>query len=174
MSSDVDSDLPLAIHELDSLSDRAAAVLGFALLDAALERLARRILVNPDDDLFGGSGILGTASGKMDALFQFGFLPTEIYEDLTLLRRIRNVFAHESESGLTFESEAVAQRISNLRFAKRWLEKWRPREAELPVTVGVLRTINYSAKNAFIVTVGQIVIQLDITEITRIVPASEW
>ena len=84
MSSNDNSELFRAIAELDSLSDRAAPVLGFALIDAALERLARRIIVNPDDELFSGSGFLGTASDKVEALYQFGYLPTVLYQDLTL------------------------------------------------------------------------------------------
>ena len=80
-----------ALRELFSLSDRASGILALALIDDELERFACRVMVDPDDDTF-GSGILGTASEKMDALFQFGFLPKEIFHDLTLLRRIRNVF----------------------------------------------------------------------------------
>ena len=174
MTPDDTSKLLRAIVELDSLSDRAAAVLGFALIDAALERLARRIIADPDDDLFGTSGFLGSASEKVEALFQFGFLPTEIYQDLTLLRRIRNEFSHRSEPGLTFDSVEIAQRIEHLHFAKRYFEIMEPREAEFPFLVDLLRNIGNSAKEEFTVTCSQIVLMLDGIQVTRIVPRARW
>ena len=50
-----------AFGELKDLPDRAAAVLGFALVDAALRRFAQDLVAEPSDDLFGGHGILGTS-----------------------------------------------------------------------------------------------------------------
>jgi len=174
MSSDDTSELIQAITELDSLSDRAAAVLGFALVDAALERFARRILADPSDNLFGGSGFLGTASEKVEALFQFGYLPTEIYQDLTLLRRIRNEFSHRSDPGLTFDSAEIAKRIEALQYAKRSLRTLEPDEAEIPFTVHMLRTIKDSAKREFTVTAIRIVFRLDTLVVTKVVPDSQW
>jgi len=104
-----------AFKEVETLSDRAAAVLGFALLEEALERLARQVMVKPKSEHFGGLGFLSSASARINALYQFGVLPAEIFEDLTLLRQIRNDFSHGAKAGLTFDSPQIVKRAEQLR-----------------------------------------------------------
>lgn len=52
------SEIEAGIAELESLSDRAATVLGFALFDAVLERWARRVVAEPSDEIFTRKGFL--------------------------------------------------------------------------------------------------------------------
>ena len=63
-----------SIIELDSISDRASAVLGFAMVDDELERVARRVMINPKKGHFSSFGFLSSAASKAEALYQFGIL----------------------------------------------------------------------------------------------------
>jgi DNA-binding MltR family transcriptional regulator len=96
-------------------SDRAAAVLGPAYVDAALERLFRaRLTEGASDDLFKYGGPLGDFSGRIEMAYALGWIPTSLRVDLHIMRRIRNDFAHASDHRLSFESDSVQQRTLHL------------------------------------------------------------
>ena len=106
-------------------SDRAIAILGFAILDDGLSSLIDSVIVRTSNraqkDLL--SGFLSTPAAKTEMLFRFGILPRLTYEDLTLMRGIRNKFAHSSTPGLGFNSVAdLTARLSSVQKMVDFLE----------------------------------------------------
>jgi hypothetical protein len=66
-------------------SDRAAALLGAAYVEAALERLFRaRLAVDASDDLFTHRGPLGDFAGKINLAYSLGWIPESLKHDLHL------------------------------------------------------------------------------------------
>lgn len=78
-------------------SDRAVAILAAAYLDSFLENYLRSTLVESKttDKLFVGFGPLATFSGKSDVAFSIGLFPEHTHNDLGIVRKIRNAFAHD-------------------------------------------------------------------------------
>jgi hypothetical protein len=61
----------------------------------------------------GGNATLGTLSNRISAAYFLGLITKDEYHDLTLMRRIRNDFAHEVET--TFDTPSVVDRCRLLR-----------------------------------------------------------
>ena len=96
-------------------SDRACAVLGFATLDALVERVLRAWLhPNIPEELFEGSGALSTSIAKIDMAYSLGLISENERRDLHLLRKIRNEFAHAFDHDLVFSTPAISNRLSAL------------------------------------------------------------
>ena len=60
----------------------------------------------------GGNAPLGTLSSRISAAYFLGLVTKDEYHDLTLMRRIRNDFAHEVET--TFDTPSVVDRCKLL------------------------------------------------------------
>ncbi len=105
------------LAEFKKESDRAAVILVAALLDAALESLIRHSLVpNPcrEDELFDSPNApLSFFSARISFAHRLGLVSRKLSRDLHLIRKIRNVFAHDVQ-GCTFENGAVQSRIDEL------------------------------------------------------------
>ena len=107
------------VETLRKESDRACGVLGAALLDAMLEQFFRQIMIeSAPDHLFEGTGPLATFSAKIDLAYNLGFISPEEHNEFTIVRRIRNDFAHAVDHELNFERPPVSNRAENLRFAE--------------------------------------------------------
>lgn len=109
--------------ELMKDSDRATAVLGFAWIEDSLEELLSLSIVPPNnrqtrDHLFGPLGPFNTTYAKTEILFRFGLLPQIIYEDLNVLRQIRNQFGHSAAPGMRFDSPGIRDKTSLLRLSE--------------------------------------------------------
>lgn len=102
--------------EFQGASDRAAAIVGAAILDAHLRilfeaRISREIT---KAELFDGTNApLHTLSGKTNLALALGMISTREHRNLTLIRRIRNIFAHQI-GGVSFESAEISSRCSEL------------------------------------------------------------
>jgi mannitol operon repressor len=109
----------LIIDAIREESDRAAAVLGAATVDALLSELLVRAM-KPDSSkkLFESNGAFATFSAKIEAAYAFGLIGTLEYRDLHLVRKIRNDFAHAFNHELSFETEAIANRTRELSLLK--------------------------------------------------------
>ena len=80
-------------------SDRSAGILCASFLEAQIKD---RIIDFFADDktsnqLFYNNGPLSTFSNLIDMLFFLGFLTKDMRSDLTLIRKVRNYFAHHPE-----------------------------------------------------------------------------
>lgn len=117
--------------ELLSQSDRGAAVLGGAYIDAdlgeALKSKLRDLNLSNKETLhkrlFRHNGPLSTFSARIDMAFALYLIGEKTRHDLDIIRGIRNDFAHDLEvgspdKGLTFLSQPVADRCNNLWFPK--------------------------------------------------------
>jgi len=96
-------------------SDRAVAILATSYLEVLLEKLLRtRLIESPKvNDLFTGNGPLASLSARIDICYALGLMPDHVLHDLTLIRRIRNYFAHHLNEA-SFQDQAVINRCSEL------------------------------------------------------------
>jgi hypothetical protein len=92
-------------------SDRAAAVLGAAWLDVQLKRRIELLLVDDRKamaPLFAGLGPLSTFSARIRVAYGLGIVSRASFADLQLIKKIRNLFAHDLH-GLSFSDDEIAK-----------------------------------------------------------------
>lgn len=102
-------------------TDRAAAVLGGAYLDAALERLLKKVMAGSPamaTRLLDQQQPLGTFGARTLAALAFGYLSEDEFHDLDIIRKIRNEFAHRVH-GLRFADSPVSDWTASLRHGAR-------------------------------------------------------
>jgi DNA-binding MltR family transcriptional regulator len=100
---------------LQEESDRACAVLGAAMLDEVLGYLIQSAMAEEaPQSLFEGYGPIASFSARIDISLGLGLISRDERHDLHLIRKIRNAFAHDTDHGLSFASEAIAQRVAEL------------------------------------------------------------
>jgi DNA-binding MltR family transcriptional regulator len=104
----------------DGESDRSVVILAGSFLEQVLEKyLLKKFVDSPSvTKLFTGYSPLATFAAKIDIAFAIGLLPVHVYEDLKVIKKLRNIFAHEADV-LNFESSRVCDICSNLQIAKR-------------------------------------------------------
>lgn len=119
------------IHNLDiesffsrfaTESDRAAAVLGAALLDERLKNMFFSRLAAKQESLLGKMGPLSTFSSRINLAFALCWIDAETENDLNIIRDVRNDFAHHLDHGLSFETQSIADRCNNLQSAVAYLD----------------------------------------------------
>lgn len=107
-------------------SDRGAAIVGAALLeDALVTKLKNSMSLEQMSqkqvkDVFDLNGPLSNFSAKISIAFAFGLIDKKTFDDLQIVRKLRNKFAHSSTE-LSFDDEEVKSQINNMftfRFAK--------------------------------------------------------
>ena len=103
-------------------SDRACAVLGAALLDSRLENLFQRRLRSSRDELLSSTGPIGAFSARIKLARSLEWISSEVYDDLTQIRSIRNVFAHDADHELSFANQSIADKCHNLRVAQTLID----------------------------------------------------
>jgi DNA-binding MltR family transcriptional regulator len=105
--------------EFETESDRAAAILAGAYLDARLSETLQEFLVDDPEtlQLLSENGPLGTFGARSHLAFSLGFLRLSSRKDLKLIGRIRNRFAHE-EGNLTFSSSPIREWCHDLNVVK--------------------------------------------------------
>jgi len=110
------------IKNLMAESDRGAALVGLAYLDALLGRLfeAKMLKGTSANRLLNYPGAFSTASARTDAAYSLGWISVETYRDLVTLRKIRNRFAH-AHNALTFSDVDVQTQCASLRLPKEAL-----------------------------------------------------
>ncbi len=116
------SDLDAFDSRLHGESDRGAALIAAALLDAQLESLFRRRLKHHQDRLLGIDGALATFANRTRVARALEWIDTETEHDLDLIRNIRNKFAHSFEQDLTFENVEVQGWCSSLLLIQTYLK----------------------------------------------------
>lgn len=128
------ADVKLILDGLDSETDRAAALVSAALLDTALERLIRHSLKRKDSELnnqlFQQRGPLGDFYSKIIVASAFGVISEALAGELTIVRNIRNVFAHAT-TNLLFATPQIKNEIKRSRLLKVINEKV-PQETRSP------------------------------------------
>ncbi|MGD8389187.1 MAG: MltR family transcriptional regulator [Desulfobacteraceae bacterium] len=147
------------LAEVNSESDRAAAILAAAAIDQRLTRLLVNLFgaeTSQSTSLFRPDDPLGSLSAKIEILFRIGIIGTDLHRELHLLRKLRNKFAH-SEELISFEKSPIRDFAAELNI----LDKIRDNpELNLPKE-------NYSARERFIFSVIKILIYLEFLIETR-------
>lgn len=103
-------------------TDRACAVLGAAFLDAHLEDVFRRRLSGSVNKILGQSGPLGSFGARVDVASALRWIDDDTHNDLTMIRRIRNAFAHSFDHDLSFRDPSVSSRCNELRSSSAFFD----------------------------------------------------
>ncbi len=123
MPSDVASSILSFIQKFVGESDRGTAVLVGCDLDVRLEALILAVLDQDTlaqskckEELFDSDRVLGTFSAKTLFSYAMGLIGRHIYDDVTLIRKVRNDFGHSMEYS-NFSHEKIANRCKLLKLA---------------------------------------------------------
>ena len=118
------------LFNLDHREARTIAILGGTFLEMALEHILRAYFPEDEkevDNLFDYNQPLGTFSGKISMAFCLGLIDKLIKDDLTLVRKIRNEFAHELFAN--FDNAKISSWCNELKFHKVFLMTEPPKDA---------------------------------------------
>jgi mannitol operon repressor len=103
-------DFSAFLKEFQSESDRGAALVGAALIDHKLADTLRAFMVRgkvADELIDGGTAPLGTFSARTKATFALGLINRHEMNECTLIRKVRNEFAHRKH-GTTFKDPVIS------------------------------------------------------------------
>jgi hypothetical protein len=112
---------------------RGAVLVGAARVDAALERLLQAALLPPagrNDSLFQADRPLGSFGARIGLAHRLGLIETPVERALHTLRRVRNAFAHSSDSA-SLADPAHAGRLAQAYQDGRANPLWAPLESVL-------------------------------------------
>jgi hypothetical protein len=118
-----------AIAEINSQSDRGAAIAGTAYLDILLRDVLERHMRKDEcfqNEIFQNRGSLEDFSAKIKIAFAFKLIGSGAYLDLGALREIRNAFAHSADA-FTFDREDIAKLCLGLWFPRNISYENRPK-----------------------------------------------
>lgn len=104
------------LSELGEETDRGACLVGASYIDEELEEIISAFTIDRIDpeELFGGPAApISTFSSKSLVAYSLGLITETEYSEITLIRRIRNEFAHSWED-IDFETESISNRVDNL------------------------------------------------------------
>jgi hypothetical protein len=99
-----------------SESDRAAVILGAARIDLGLYHVLQHVMLpntSKSDDLLEGDSPLSTFSARINICHRLGLIDAKLTRSLHLIRKIRNIFAHET-SGSSLNSGSHRDRVREL------------------------------------------------------------
>ncbi len=85
------------LHKLNKESDRGAVLISGIILDERLKNILTSFLLRhktSEELLEGFNAPLGTFSARISACFALGRIQKNEFEELNLIRKIRNEFAH--------------------------------------------------------------------------------
>lgn len=124
----------LFMAEFEKETDRAAGIVGAAILDSALESALKSYLVKSthpkNDSLFDGPNApLSSFSSKIDMMLRLGLISERMAKALHIVRRLRNNFAHDIVN-CDFKNQQIVSLIHELTTLifknKRKYEEVRP------------------------------------------------
>lgn len=111
-------DLAAFLSELQQETDRGLPLVGAALVDEKLLRTLEAFFVKSgkcaDRLLTSGNAPLSSFSARTDACHALGLIDEFEYSEISLIRKIRNEFAH-SKHGTSFESEKISGLCTSLK-----------------------------------------------------------
>lgn len=110
-------------------SERESVVLVGSILDEMLRRLLEKSLLNTAggvlaDAFESSNGPFSSFSNKITVCYLTGLISKKMYDDLNLIRKIRNTFAHNIFQ-CSFEMDEIKNQVSRLYFITHSLfEEW--------------------------------------------------
>ena len=87
---------------------RGAVLVGVSQVDTALERLLQAVLLptaGHSDSLFQADRPLGSFRARISQAHRLGLIETPVEQALHTLRRVRNAYAHSSDSASLTSTE---------------------------------------------------------------------
>jgi DNA-binding MltR family transcriptional regulator len=112
------------LEEFQNESPRAAAIIGAAFLDEQLRKLLVSFLVDRKravDELIGNENRsnrpLSAFSARIRAAYCLGLISKDERDDLHMIRRIRNRFAHRLHD-LSFDDKEIVDRCNSLEIPR--------------------------------------------------------
>lgn len=109
-------DLSEFLNEFNKESNRGAALNAAAVLDDWLENILRSFFADNKSGkelISGFNAPLGTFAAKVAAAHALGLLQDNEFQEITLVRKIRNEFGH-SWRCVSFESEKIVALVNQL------------------------------------------------------------
>lgn len=105
-------------------SDRDVAIVAACLIDSLLERLLKSYFIKNSgvNNLFENEHILQTYHAKVNIAHFSGLIPSFLYNDLLLIGRIRNKFAHKLDSGISFMDAEITKLVKDFKFKPKSAE----------------------------------------------------
>lgn len=104
------------LFEFSKEDDRAAAILVAAEMDRVVLSILSNYLLNSTKEsspLLERDGPMEAFGSRIELAYRLGLLPPVFHNDLQMIRRIRNAFAH-SPTGLSFDSPKVRKHVDKL------------------------------------------------------------
>ncbi|MCT4492704.1 hypothetical protein [Bosea minatitlanensis] len=117
-NADLPEDIRRVFDELRAQTDRGVALVGAAYVEELLERaIQSRLCVHSPDHrkaLFEGpNSAMGTFSSKIAMAYALDLVGQPAHEDMQVIRKIRNEFAHSFEQ-LSFAASPISERTEAL------------------------------------------------------------
>lgn len=103
--------------ELAKESDRGVALYATAHIDTELEQLLQKKLIGSEKhlkEILSFNGPLGTFSSKIKLSYSLGLIDKVMMDDINILRKIRNEFAHSDEA-ISFDTQNIKDLCCNLQ-----------------------------------------------------------
>ncbi len=110
-------------QELVNTNDRAAAIVGEAILDNALARLLSNYFIENQkevDRVLERPGPLWSLYAKSSIAYCLGLITRGELDDFRAMNRIRNHFAHDLRKA-SFEDQAITKEMGEIESYKRFL-----------------------------------------------------
>jgi DNA-binding MltR family transcriptional regulator len=139
---------------LNGEPDLACVLVGTSFLEEALASMLHQYffstkvakkLLNP------ANGPLGTFSARIDLAFSLGLIDSSTHNDLHIVRKVRNAFAH-SRLSLTFACRDIMSLCRKLKWYER-TRLWKEEEARTRLSTDQLRV---TIRNRFTISVALI------------------
>lgn len=107
--------------------ERGTALALVARLDTELQAALRRVMIEDKktvDQIFSENGPLFQFGPKIRIAYVFGILEKNIYDDLLVVSRIRNDFAHKLEAK-SFKWDRIRSNVDNLKVAEFYRKRYK-------------------------------------------------
>ncbi len=147
-------ELEKILADLRSHADISVAIIGAALVDAALERLITTRFISKEANLIGriflNRGPLSDFDSKILVAEAFGIITSRIGHELHILKAVRNAFAH-SKMPLSFEYDLIDKELKTSFLMA----------ATMTEITSNGRSITWSNKEKFLIGVRIMLIMMD-------------
>jgi len=165
-------------------SDRAKVIITVARIEYLFRLKLKKFYSygsnKAHEKLFSANGPFATFSSKVNVAYCSGWIDSDVYHDIEILRKIRNIFAHRFEN-LTMNSPDIKKHIERFQVPHREFYDWgklravetkngiilysgdKPKEAGTPLEVGNL-TFNFAASIIFAVLLDNMGFQVELAD----------
>ena len=112
-----------AVSDLHKLPDRAAAIVGAAIIESQILEILKQELRNGktfEQFFVNSSGAGSTLAAKLNVLYMLRLISKDAKQDLSCIGDIRNLFAHRLAIS-SFEHELVSKKCLELKMVEQFI-----------------------------------------------------